>query len=493
MLENNRAESDFRVITKVADIPENLQKNEYSASLILIKKGKACKYIYPVEVPRKDYDLRPFAPIVRDEPNVELRNEGIIESQIINYDFKTSLTKPESNPLVLEYFEDIQSIQVISFSSVEGDSVNNEKLHNSRARYIQEHLIGRLNVSDEKFETNAQENWNMMDFQLNYFERDELSKISHDSLKSILATDDSSLPWDSLLHSQRRATAIINYQGSINDSSSNSSIGELNLRTGIVLNAPKLVNKALYSMYESSDYNPLILFEPQVVEFINSNPETVSNYSALLSFHYVIDPYSITSFIHSWLGRIEQIDSDARSNLLHLYTLVGTHLLDNWDVSSERLSNVIHPLKVEKLSPKEMKEELVLNLHLTFIDYFGQINDSPNISKSFYFIADYFKTRSLQPEDDVDLALFFNNWSMYNMAAQHLLSRFDEDQLNEDGLFLLAQTMNFTNDNDGSEKYIEVHKKALESNQERWCNWINVDFQVKRNFKIKRFYCESCN
>lgn len=331
-----------------------------------------------------------------------------------------------------------------------------------------------------------------MDFQLNYFERDEPTKLSRDSLKLLLASNDTSLPWDSLLFSQRKSNAIINYMGEYIDGVNVESLGEFNLRTAVATENNALVNKALYEMYVSMNYNPEILFEAQIVEFIKTHPKTVANYAALMSLHVAMDPYRITDFIHSCLTRIDQLEVSARSNLLHLYTLVGTHLLDNWDVSSERLSNVIHPFKIEEIGAANEKTALVLNLHLTFIQYFGQVNDGPNISKSFFFISDYFKNNALQQQDDVDLALFFNNWSMYKMSVEHLLSRFATNNLSEDGLFVLAETMNFTNYSDESGVYIEVNEKALESNQTRWCEWLKEDFQVKRNYQIKRMFCESC-
>jgi uncharacterized protein YkwD len=492
MLQNNSAESDYRVITKVGDIPQNLEGNEYSPSLILLKNGKACKYIYPAEIPKKDYDLRPFEPIVNDEPTVELVREGVIQSQTINYNFNTNRTESVDLPKIVEQTGMIHSIRINSFSSVEGDSTHNAQLHNSRASFMMKHVSSILNASSELFTINAEENWDQMNFQLNYFEHDELARLSHDSLKKILANRDKTLPWDSLLFAQRKSLVIINYLGEYTDLDNFESIGEFNLRTAVAMEDASLANKALYEMYHSSDYNPEILFEPQIIEFIKMHPKTVGNYSALLSIDFYRDPYLITSFIHTWLNRIDRLDGNARSNILHLYTLVGTHLLDNWDVSSERLSNVIHPIKIEGFSSEREKSELVLNLHLTFIQYYSQVNDAPNISKSFYYIAKYFKNNSLKKEDDVDLALFFNNWSMYKMAVEHLSLRFESDSLNEDGLFILAQTMNFTNYNDDSGVYLEVHKKALHSNQERWCDWVNDDFQVMRNHQIKRLHCESC-
>lgn len=492
MLQNNRAESDYRVITKVGDIPENFQEYEYSASMILIKNGKACKYIYPSMVPNKDYELRPFAPIVVDEPAIELVNEGVVKTQIINYEFKTNITKADLLPKIEEFAENIHSIRINSYSSIEGDSIGNEKLHNDRANFIKNHISSTLGASPEQFTIDAKENWDKMNFQLNYFEQDQLSLLSHDSIKEIVANRDKSLPWDSLLFEQRKSIAIVNYLGVYNDSTALETLGEFNLRTGVATDNASLVNKALYEMYQLLDFNPTILFEPQIIEFIKKNPKTVGNYAALLSYFYYYDPYLVTDFIHSELNNVENLDDKARTNLLHLYTLVGIYLLDNWDVSSERLSNVIHPLKIEKFSSKNDPIELVLNLQLTFIQYFGQVNDGPNISKSFNFIANHFKNNSLKQEDDVDLALFFNNWSMYKMTLDFLTSRYKTSGLNEDGLFILAQTMNFSDFNNQSEIYLSVLKKALESNQVRWCAWLNNDFQINRNYEIKKLYCEYC-
>lgn len=492
LLANNRAEGDFRIITKVADIPENLDGNDYSLSLIIIKNNKACKYVFPAYVPRQAYSLRPIEPIIKDEPLVVLMKEGITHSQIINYDFNTNQTSAIKNINIEKYNSKIHSIHINSFSSVEGDSVHNAYLHNSRANFIKRNLISELKVQEPQFSIDAKENWSLMHFQLNYFEQDELALLSHDSLKKLLSNRDQSLPWDSLLFSQRKAVAIINYSGIYDEQSAIESFGEFNLRTAVATNNPSLANKAMYAMHEHLDFFPSILFEPQIVEFINNQPSTVGNYAALLSYQFYSDPYATTRFIHNWLNRENDLSEDARTNILHLYTLVGDYLLDNWDVSSERLSNVIHPLKVEKIIPEKLKDELLLNLHLTFIQYFGQINDGVNISKSFYFIADYFKNQTLKPEDDVDLTLFFNNWSMYNMTVEYLLSKFKNDKLNEDGVFVLAETMNFTNYKDESGVYIEVQKKALSRNKKRWCDWLNGDFQVLRNIEIKRLYCESC-
>lgn len=159
MLENNRAESDYRVITKAGEIPDHLLGIDFSPSLIIIKSGKACKYLCPAQVSRKDYELRPIEPVVKDEPTIELLKTGVVRTQIVNYDFKTNITRSVDRPKIKEFAEKIHSVRINSFSSVEGDSSHNVYLHNSRADFIQKHVSSTLHVSSDKFSKNAKENW----------------------------------------------------------------------------------------------------------------------------------------------------------------------------------------------------------------------------------------------------------------------------------------------------------------------------------------------
>ena len=166
-------------------------------------------------------------------------------------------------------------------------------------------------------------------------------------------------------------------------------------------------------------------------------------------------------------------------------------LLDRWDVSAQSLANVVHPIRMKTIVPENIQADLLLNTHLVYINYFGQINDSEGIETSFDFITEYFKDRSLSIDDDVKLALFFNDWSAYDRTIDFLLSKFKDDDLDENGLLVLATTMNLA-DKDHA-LFVEVNKTLIEINALRWCNWINQDYQSLRNTKLKSLYCEHCN
>jgi uncharacterized protein YkwD len=490
---NNQAESEYRLISTIGEIPKNLSKNDYSSSLIFIKNGKACKYVYPNYVSRGKYALRPFEPITMDEQNIELVKEGVIESQILYYNFKTNKTKSIRDPEILSNQNNIHSIQIKSFSSVEGDSMNNQELYKSRSQYILNHLKSKLNLPEEVVSIEEKENWEQMMFQLNYFEQADLTLLKRDSLRQIIKKQGVNIPWDSLFFQQRKAVAIINYSCSYSESETKFSLGELNLRTGIKTNNISLVKKALYELYKNENYETRILFEPHIIEFMTENPETFTNYSALLSKNYFYSPYEVTKYLFSYLHQYKQLDTNAQINFLHLYTLLGDFFLRNWDISAKKLSQVVHPSKILKIIPKQVTPELNINLQLTFLQYYGQVNDYENISKSFHYIANYIKTTELKMEDDVNLVLFFNNWSMYNLTVEHLYKRFLENKINENGLFILAETLNFSSKNQVKNEISKIHRATYDSNPKRWCKWIEIDFQHKRNDEIKKMYCEYCN
>lgn len=386
----------------------------------------------------------------------------------------------------------VHSVLIQTYSSVEGDALKNNQLHHQRALTIKKDLGQRGGVDGNKISIESEENWELMRFQLEYFGQQELALLTEDSLRYIVESRTDSLPWDSLLFRQRKATASLNYWGRYDKKKCNCSIYEFNLQTALVTRDVKLANRAMYEMYHTEEYDPAKLFTSQMIRFIKTSPQLYTNYLALLSQHPDRDVYHTAAFMRYCLGERENLDEEARINLLHLYTKIGVFLLRHWDVPASRLANILHPDKLAAIQPDTLSNELMLNLNLTFIQYFNQVNDYFNVTKSFGFIVSYFNERALSEEDEIDLVLFFNRWSMYKMTVSFLSERLKREGLGEEGLFILAQTMNYDRKTRRREAYLKVHDKALAANLKRWCDWIDDDFQILRDENIKQRFCDHC-
>ena len=155
------------------------------------------------------------------------------------------------------------------------------------------------------------------------------------------------------------------------------------------------------------------------------------------------------------------------------------------------------PPLFDNYKSNDMVNPLFLNFHMMRIKYFGQINEADEITESFDFITAYFRDQATTVEDDIALSMFFNGWSRYDLTTELLQDRLWDDKLNEQGSFVLAKTLTAYPYTKYAKRIKEsqllaAHKKAMEFNQERWCNWINLDFQNLRMESIKNLYCKEC-
>lgn len=490
LLSRNEAEGDYRFIAKVGQVPPSFADKEIKASVILIRDGKMCKYVVPGFVPSKGFRLRPVEPALYNPMSTKLKRSGIIASQQINYDFNTNITTPISFPPIEKIPYSVHSVNISAYSSVEGSKINNEILFSERAKSIQKHIESETGQAF-KVKKDSRENWAKMNFQFASLDLDYLTRTSKDSVKQMISERDESINWDSLLFDQRRSEATILYFGELNEDATEVQLAEMNLRTAIINKDEFLANKALYELYHADSTSDLI-FESIVLEAIIEQPELVQNAAAVMSKAFDKNVEKATEFLYTWIIRREELLKPAVRNILYLYSLVGLHLLDEWDVPSSRLSNVIHPSKVSTLVSNNLENELILNLHLTFLQYFGQVNDAEKLRESFDYIADYFKKNSLRPEDDLALALFYNSWSVYGYTIDHLLPKFNEEKINMEGVFLLAYTMSHYEYRSDEKTLVKVHRKAAELDSAEWCAWVGYDFQILRNHTIKQLYCEVC-
>tara|TARA_R110000796_G_scaffold96340_1_gene202045 strand:- start:281 stop:532 length:252 start_codon:yes stop_codon:yes gene_type:complete len=82
---------------------------------------------------------------------------------------------------------------------------------------------------------------------------------------------------------------------------------------------------------------------------------------------------------------------------------------------------------------------------------------------------------------------------MYHLTINNLAERFDNNKLDESSAFVFVKTfVAYQNDSDES-LLVRVHKRAIKFNKERWCKWIDKDFQNLRKDGVKNLYCNTCN
>lgn len=233
LMDGNTAASDYRLVTVIGKIPENINPADYEPSLILIKGGKKCVYLYPGEVPSGRMDIIPYEPELLDPPYTVMENQGIVQSVELKYDFGSNDTIPRTFPQIPVVKGSVSSVYIHSYTSVDGDSLNNVRLHNARARAIKKHLKNKLLLSEDQIRTDARENWELMHYQLMYYGvYDLLTKTDHQIRTAYKEV--STITWKDLFQQQRRSSATINYFSVLPENATVRQKAELNLRTALL-------------------------------------------------------------------------------------------------------------------------------------------------------------------------------------------------------------------------------------------------------------------
>lgn len=486
----NKAESDYRLISKIGKVPSSFQGKKFTANVIVIKNNTKCSYITPVTIPYKSYNLKEIPPIWL-EPKVELITEGVYNVNEILFDFDAGITTSTNSPKVYN-LEDTYSITIKSYTSVDGPTETNNQLHQERASFIENYLKSTPGFPDVPIEIEAKENWELCDYQLEIRGMEDLRTAPKSEIKNKI--NQNKIDWKEDLFKQRKSKALQYVKGIWNDEDEMSPY--YNFTHALLANDHELANKALYKIGKGRLLFNVFDNDFHIEKALN-NPHIVQNVSAyLIENNDSFDLEFLTHFVRTWLSKSHQLNEGAQKNLLNLYAFTSRRMLYNWDTSSEDLSKVLHPKKVKPLFDNYKSQEVVtplfLNFHMASLKYYAQINDDEGILESFKFVTNYYKEASLTLEDDVDLSLFFNSWSVYAYSTELLLNSLNEDRYNEESLFILAQTAAAYPQKIRPKTLRLIHRLSIRKNKKRWCSWIQKDNQYLRDNAMKKLYCDTC-
>lgn len=493
LLNNNTAENALKLITKIGDIPPFLVGKEYEINLIIIINGCACEYAVPIEIESKTLELFDLKPKIKVPEAKKLKNHGIILSDTHEFDFERN-QKAQSNKEFLKKYDTIHSYQIYSYSSVEGNELQNNKLHNERANYIKKFVDDAYKIKSKENNIIAKENWEKCKLQLAMENMEDLINKPKNEIRKYI--NDNKVKWEDYLKEQRKSYIVINYFGKLNPNDyEKEEYGkyflELNLRTAIFEKDFEKANFIL-SQFKPTD-NVWIMFEDMIFNEINSNPLLTQNAAAVLIKSYNGDYFKTFTFLNSWLSKSATINEDTLYNLLILYCKINKDLLSQWDVSTKKLTNINKPNSMEKEFLKfESNKELQANYSYVSLYYYNHINDYKKINECFSNVYYGFKDAIKTNKDRLNLALFLNHWSSYDYSIKLLIEKINTPTFSKPEALLLAQTVAAYNNIENEKTFLNILNKVYKLSPKEWCDWQNKHFNVLRDNIIKNEFCLKC-
>ena len=301
--------------------------------------------------------------------------------------------------------------------------------------------------------------------------------------------------WNSYLNTQRTSKLVVNYYGEltndIEEIDYETIFAELNLRTAIFEKNNNKAIAALAKLYQVEHTD--CLFEELIFNEIKTNAALVQNAAAVLS-NNLHNEFKIIQFLKIWLEKFDTLPIDTQHNLLILYCKVNKDLLENWDVSTNKLSNVTKPKTLEnQFSKFKSNQKLQSNFDYILLYYSNHINDYSSINTYFNRVYSSFKSNCKTKEDRLKLALFLNHWTAYQYSVALLLPEINKPTFSKEEALLLAQTATVLFDNSNTKQNQQILNKVYQLNKKEWCEWQKKNFNLMRNKQIKDDFCKKCN
>ena len=491
LLNANTAKNEHRFIAEVGTVPDNLLNTAVVPALVIIKNGYVCHWSSPVQIPHKTFEPIPYELQTKLEPETAFEEEGVISSKQIYFEFKRNITTTTVHDPIPTYTNAVHSIEITSYSSIEGDSNNNAMLHTKRAEFMKSEILKKNKTATISIQ--AKENWEKCYMQMEMLGMESLTKLSHDSIRKRLMLD-SKNKWDSLFHAQRRSLATIYYIGKI-DKKNTSNFLAMNLQTALIEKNTKLANKALDSLYRTKLFCALLLEENMVTKLIEF-PTLVANTCAVMSLTSNFQAEELIRYVRYWLLNYQKLDQLAKQNLLYLYARTCKQLLNKWDVETSKLAKVLHPNRADLVLAgiqTTCPSIIQLDYNIGTIEYFSQTNDYKYIKPKFDYIESYFKKQQLSQKELEELTMFYNHWGRFDLTIPALYNQLDNPEFSKNNAFILAKTASAGQFRKmKGMDYLKVLKKAKELDAELFCKWMGSTFNLLIDPKLKEYYCKEC-
>lgn len=493
ILAKNEAKGDYRLVVKIGEIPPSLLPyiHELKASIVVVRDGFFCDKIDPIGLPGEDYDLLPVKPKLLKPKDVVLPKLRHYMMEEVVFEFASGQLAFSEPPHLDKNPREVASVEIVSYSSVDGDSAKNIALHEGRAKAILDFLKKNRKIEGKPTKTTVKENWERMNFQLKMMGKNAHLDSSKQVIRQFVNANRANM--GDYLAEQRKSKAIIYYQKSPTDPSLPPDEHRLMaLREAVLANNPFVANLAMYELAKNDSVSYDFLFEEAIFSKIKEDPRLAQNSAALLSMRDDLDELLITEFVDKWVDKSEKLSPDATGNLINLYNKSNLELLRSWDVPAQRLAKVVTPVRVLAILKDNLAKEVVVNFNLSAIKYYGQINDTRMIIRMLKYLSDYFEENAKSIDDIIKLSLYLNHWSWYHGSIGLLEGRMKEKDFSKEALLLFLKTATIYPKDMSETILLDLHQKATTKVPQEWCRWVEGNFTLMKNAWLKNKFCEIC-
>lgn len=526
---NNQHPDTNRLYTYLGKVPASLDQKNLQLNVVIIKNNRACEEVYPVVIPFSDLPLFRINPIWafnKDETVQPIQvaavghlkrsaSKAISSTENLKLQFDKSSINflpgewQKVNQFIDKHTDQIDSIRVLAYSSIEGSTANNLVLQQERAGTIKA-ALEQLGVDSSKIKTQAAENWDLFYRQVLGTAWGSMIHIDRKQVKQKLKEPDVEKSLSTLLAEQREAQVFVYYKQSRNgafspyETASTSDEAKTKLQALQTAINQEKTEKALQLQEEL--IRLFLAFKVNLSELLKVNIPITSKNKWLLSNTLSLELFFKKNIRtdEAYINRIKEIqalsplDLSLQFNYLgyavrYLYE-EGTPLEDPESLNAAILQLYDRPeTAIQYQNIERTLDRLMVNFHLAAVDYYFHQRRYSDRNVSMLAIQDFFSQEDISEAEALSLTRFFNRNYYLDWSLETMRPYLTREDASENLLFTYFQTFSIWKGGERDSSYYQLLEQCLTKNPKRLCQWIKTYFQLQRDEKIRKVFCEHCN
>ncbi len=482
----------------IGAVPKELKNVDFGLNYGIIKNGLACQYTYVTVIPDRNLDILNLVPKWIDNSELEIKQDTFKGVLTFNVPFergKSTISEIQKTELIKRldvYKPFVQSLNIKTFSSIEGNSEVNLKLQQERAQNLKT-IITSVCHTELKTEIEAKENWEQFFKEIKDTKFNYLTLLSKDKIKASLQSKKLLDSLDIVLKATRIAKIEIEISAVVNNNSDPYILlgaYKKALDIGDSLNAFACQSKLIYHLrrYKLTN-NDITTIE------IPSNRKYIAH---------------LTNWVGLATNDPEQFYTYKTREMAVIYSALDTNFLPlqfNYCIMAlkyiREFGDTIIP--INRLEYKMKKcYKLKTSLDSMYVDYMFLnfniltaynnyvIHRYDKIDKPLQDIKSYFLRHEITVTEGIKLGLLFNMYGKYNWTIEILYPLLKKYPENNDLLFLFIKTYTPSNSKFLKEsEHLAYLALAKQRDKKRFKDWVDLDcFQLMRIPEVKAEYCK---
>ena len=512
LLKKNPLKEAKEFSAKLGEIPHGLDTSDIELSLIVIKDKCACKKIPYNFLDGKNIrmlDINLAVDTISIAASVDSNSrflEFTIPFEKNKSDYMVEDIKPFLDSIQLNRFN-IKEIEIMAYSSIEGNPILNEQLQQKRAASILS-AIKEYQLQEVQTKIETKENWEGFyeSIKGSPYEADYKNK-SHDEVRMIVNSDTLKYDLEPYLEDQRKADIRI-FVESIYIDSLEAEYLPSKFRKSIIDKdyiRAKALQTLLYRAVLEGELEPKVLFEGEIPQFKEYVPLSNNRLAFRLQFNEgepsdsLIDKLRMD--VEALLGVDEgngHINFNKQAIKLYYWAKdINLLVIDEENRIDEvkDFERDIRKLYNTKIDNYQVNR-LLLNYNIIAADYYYEKQDFRNRQRALKQVRRYVKKAKLSRNQTYEMARYFIYQMQIEWAVQIMLPFVKEDDFDEDFLMTFLSLVVYDNKYVKEDKVAEYFERGSKDFPEGFCNLFvkpGMSLEFFTDIRLKSLYCNTCS